>query len=306
MIKFKSQVWQLFIHASMAVLEFVVWSQMTDAFGDLFSQPWLCSDFYSKDVPLLTTLYLVQMAIWVVTCYFHCFVFETQSDYFVMLAHHLATIALVGLSLRFNFTRMGLMVLILHDISDIPIDLLKLFNYLKLEERAGFSLVEGIFTINLFSWVYLRFYCFLVKVIYGAACKLMGTYHALSYGYTLDEALSKGYIYSEGFFGSYGDEGRKASQKVVDNLLHYITSVNNASQANAEFYETEYTVWCAGNLAIALLCLLFLMHVWWFFLFLRILYGIITVGGHEAGRQQYEGDDNVDGGDNAEQPSKKD
>ena len=42
---------------------------------------------------------------------------------------------------------------------------------------------------------------------------------------------------------------------------------------------------------VVLLSVLFLMHIWWYFLFLRILKGIIYEGAHEAGRQEYEGDD---------------
>jgi hypothetical protein len=47
--------------------------------------------------------------------------------------HHLVTIALILLSWSFNFQKIGTTVLYVHDASDITIDLLKMFNYLKLE-----------------------------------------------------------------------------------------------------------------------------------------------------------------------------
>lgn len=45
------------------------------------------------------------------------------------------TIALILLSWLFSFQRIGVIVLYVHDVSDITIDLLKMFNYLKWEVR---------------------------------------------------------------------------------------------------------------------------------------------------------------------------
>ena len=42
-----------------------------------------------------------------------------------MYLHHLVTIALVGLSYTWGYVRIGACVLLLHDSSDIVIDLLK-------------------------------------------------------------------------------------------------------------------------------------------------------------------------------------
>ena len=41
-----------------------------------------------------------------------------------------------------GLTRIGIVVLFIHDVSDIPIDCLKLANYLKLENAPGFFIVE--------------------------------------------------------------------------------------------------------------------------------------------------------------------
>jgi len=45
--------------------------------------------------------------------------------------------------------------------------------------------------------------------------------------------------------------------------------------------------------ANVLLIVLFVMHIYWFALFLRLLHGILSVGSHEAGRQEYEGDEDT-------------
>lgn len=40
------------------------------------------------------------------------------------------------------YVRIGLLVLLVHDASDIGVDLLKLFNYMKLRERRGYYGIE--------------------------------------------------------------------------------------------------------------------------------------------------------------------
>lgn len=42
-----------------------------------------------------------------------------------------------------------------------------------------------------------------------------------------------------------------------------------------------------GNL---MLVVLLTLHTWWFWLFLKLLYGLLTTDAHESGRENYEGD----------------
>lgn len=127
MIKFKSQFWQLVIHVIMSVLETIVLGQTAQLAGaSLFDEPWRCSLFDQPNPPLLETVsgaphwgldpwadgvgrcsqvYHLQLAIWMVTAIFHVWVFEAQSDYFVMLGHHIVTIGLVGISFQNGFVR---------------------------------------------------------------------------------------------------------------------------------------------------------------------------------------------------------
>lgn len=46
-----------------------------------------------------------------------------------MYLHHIVTIALLYTSYWYNYMRIGVIVLYLHDVSDIVVDLLKIFNY---------------------------------------------------------------------------------------------------------------------------------------------------------------------------------
>ena len=78
----------------------------------------------------LHVLYLVQLGIWIITCASHCFFEERSKDYVMMFIHHIVTIGLVAVSYFANYVRIGTVVLLLHDASDVWIDLLKLFNYM--------------------------------------------------------------------------------------------------------------------------------------------------------------------------------
>jgi len=281
MVKFKAQFWQLIIHVGMGGLETYVLYQMRSTDGvDLFSEVHRANLLLEPSHPILETLYMVQMAIWVVTGMFHVFVFEKQSDYLVMLAHHVATIGLVGLSFTYNYQRFGLLVLYVHDVSDIMIDLLKLTNYLKLDIERGVPLVEPVFVTNLITWVYFRMYLLPYVIVYQGT---MG-------GYECAQVLT----------GTNGDiEAAKVLAK-TQNLCYYpetdvysdiIEQGIKAAQIRGELAPYSGVMYSA-MVAIALLGLLCVMHVYWFALFMRILYGLLTEDdAHEVGAATYEGDD---------------
>ena len=86
----------------------------------------------------------------------------------MMLVHHVVTLALILLSYHFNFLRLGVVIMFLHDSSDVVIDLLKLCNYLNLEGLSSCFAVEVCFVTNFVTWAYARLYVFPVHVIYLA------------------------------------------------------------------------------------------------------------------------------------------
>lgn len=108
LIKFKSQFWQLVVHVSMSVVEtYVLWQTAQLSGEDILVDPVRMQAYTEQNSPFLETVYLVQMAIWIVTSICHIWLFEPQSDYFVMLAHHIVTIALVAISLEWGFLRLA-------------------------------------------------------------------------------------------------------------------------------------------------------------------------------------------------------
>ena len=114
----------------------------------------------------LHALYLAQTSVYVATTVSHVFVEERHNDFLLMLAHHLVTLALLGLSYWFNTLRLGVVVMLLHDASDIVIDVLKLFNYLGLEGRRHLFAVELTFATNFVTWAYARLYLLPVHVVW--------------------------------------------------------------------------------------------------------------------------------------------
>lgn len=144
------------------------------AFYVVHDEPWLtvpetCLPWNKpKKLPekmSLNLLYIVQLAIWVVTCFCHRFVDKPNKDYYVMYIHHLVTIAIVLYSLSNGFMKYGLVIFLLHDVSDVFLDLVKLSNYLKLEGRAGCYLVEICYACLMTVWSFCRLF-FLPYFVY--------------------------------------------------------------------------------------------------------------------------------------------
>jgi ceramide synthetase len=109
----------------------------------------------------------------------HRFVDERRKDYFVLYLHHIVTIMLVSGSFAAGYTRVGVCVLFVHDISDILVDALKMLNYLKLEGRQGLFASEISYVFCVASWFYWRLYEFPFRVIKSSAVDALDILPAL-------------------------------------------------------------------------------------------------------------------------------
>ncbi|TQN67444.1 Sphingosine N-acyltransferase-like protein FUM17 [Colletotrichum shisoi] len=75
---------------------------------------------------------------------------KPRKDYYELVAHHIVTLSLIGLSYRFHFTYMGIAVYLTHDISDFFMAMSKSLNYID-------SPITGPwYCLSLASWIYLR------------------------------------------------------------------------------------------------------------------------------------------------------
>ena len=55
----------------------------------------------------------------------------TRSDAMEMMLHHVVTIILISICCFINFSRIGLSILLLHDLADIFLEAAKMFNYVS-------------------------------------------------------------------------------------------------------------------------------------------------------------------------------
>lgn len=169
--KWRDQAWQLLLHLSMTLWELRIlnsnpqwWTHPVTIFQPcpetLFPVP---EEFYE-----LQFFLLIQLALWIWTGVSCKWLEERRKDYVEMLLHHCLTVALVlGAMIKGEFA-ISVVVLFIHDCSDIVLDLTKMANYLKLENAHGFYIVEIIFVLNTYVvWPYLRLYRFPVYVIHG-------------------------------------------------------------------------------------------------------------------------------------------
>jgi len=87
---------------------------------------------------------------------------DVRGDFREMLVHHVVTNVLVIGSSRCRLTRIGSMVFLVHDLSDVPVDLSKLANFLKYKITT-----IACFTSMVLMWLATRLYV-LPVTIYGA------------------------------------------------------------------------------------------------------------------------------------------
>eukprot|EP00727_Mastigamoeba_balamuthi_P013638 m51a1_g8898 hypothetical protein (336) ;mRNA; f:714293-715980 len=80
---------------------------------------------------------------------------ERRRDFAEMMAHHVATVLLVGLSWAFGYARIGTLVLLLHDASDILVCAGRVANEAMPTSRSVWVFVA----MNL-AWVYARLWAF--------------------------------------------------------------------------------------------------------------------------------------------------
>lgn len=102
---------------------------------------------------LFKAYYLLQASYWAQQAIVLLLQLEKpRKDFKELVLHHVVTLALIGLSYRFHFAKMGIAVFITHDISDFFLATSKTLNYLD-------SIVVGpYFALFIGVWIYLRHY----------------------------------------------------------------------------------------------------------------------------------------------------
>ena len=110
---------------------------------------------------------------------------NVRGDFREMFAHHLVTNALIFFSSYYRFTRIGSMIFLIHDISDVPIDMSKLANFVKWKVTTIVC-----FVVMVLTWIITRLTIF--PFVICRAVVLESHEYLVTKG-TLDPALHDAY-----------------------------------------------------------------------------------------------------------------
>jgi very-long-chain ceramide synthase len=177
--------------------------------------------------PMVLFYYLVELG-----AYFHQLAWTevTRSDAAEMIVHHLVTIMLIVFSYLLNFSRIGSVILLLHDIADVFLESAKCFNYISRAKGRQWAktVCDALFAIFAITFFVTRLVLFPRYVIYDVIFVSPITFNNDWFGY-----------------------------------------------------------WTFAGLLITLECL----HIFWFYLVLKMIVRLFTTGIEKDERSDDEGDD---------------
>ncbi|XP_043766809.1 ceramide synthase 1 isoform X1 [Cervus elaphus] len=125
----------------------------------------------------IAVAYLLQGSFYGHSIYATLYLDAWRKDSVVMLVHHVVTLILIVSSYAFRYHKVGILVLFLHDISDVQLEFTKLNVYFKSRGGAHHRLHAlaadlGCLSFCL-SWFWFRLYWFPLKVLYTTSyCSL--------------------------------------------------------------------------------------------------------------------------------------
>ncbi|ETE61481.1 Ceramide synthase 1, partial [Ophiophagus hannah] len=124
------------------------------------------------EVPLdIALAYLLQGSFYAHSIYATLYMDAWRKDSVVMLIHHVVTLTLIVFSYVFRYHNIGILVLFLHDFSDIQLEFTKLNVYFKYRGGIYHRLNDTISNAGCVSfsvsWFWFRLYWFPLKVLYA-------------------------------------------------------------------------------------------------------------------------------------------
>jgi hypothetical protein len=171
-VKFKESAWKGLYFLSAALFELVViykesWFTNTQKFwvgpGE---QVWPDQKVKTK----LKTLYMYTGGFYMYSILAVLFWETRRSDFVVTAMHHVATVVLIMLSYVLRFSRIGSVVLAIHDISDVILEFSKMLKYI------GYDMLPSItFVFFLISWIVLRLIYYPIWIIWSTSYEVLLT-----------------------------------------------------------------------------------------------------------------------------------
>jgi len=122
----------------------------------------------------MKSLYALYLGLYVHQLFF-LFIDTKSSDFVALVIHHLITLTIVVASWSIGFTRIGAFTMVLHDCSDVFLELAKCFNYVKeatppaAQSRLLALAPDVAFIFFAITFFALRLYVYPSRVLYSAA-----------------------------------------------------------------------------------------------------------------------------------------
>lgn len=134
----------------------------------LWSKPWLwdikhCWYNYPHHAidPDVWWYYMVELSFYWALCISQ-FYDVKRKDFYEMFVHHVTTIALMGLSWTCNLTRVGTLVLVIHDCADIFLEAAKLCKYTNYQKMC-----DVLFACFALTWIVTRLGVYPTWILYS-------------------------------------------------------------------------------------------------------------------------------------------
>jgi len=129
-------------------------------------------DLYNEVPNVIYMCYMVQFSFYLHSVYATLYLDVWRKDSVLMMAHHFTTLLLIGFSYNYRYTNVGILVLFLHDITDIFLESAKLLVYYKSKGGNWEYICDKLATVGFacfaISWFVFRLYWFPLKALYAA------------------------------------------------------------------------------------------------------------------------------------------
>uniref|UniRef100_A0A1I8G8D1 TLC domain-containing protein n=1 Tax=Macrostomum lignano TaxID=282301 RepID=A0A1I8G8D1_9PLAT len=174
--KWPESVWKFLIYTGLWGYSYyvVIYSGRHNFFQkplDIFKDIVFDEGYLTRPIPVdVYWMYALQLGFYVHSIYGTVYMDVWRKDSYMMLFHHGLTIFLLEFSFLMKYYKIGALVLLIHDLSDVILELTKLNIYMK--DRAGrhWPLHEWMANIGFLaftvSWAWFRLFWFPLKVLY--------------------------------------------------------------------------------------------------------------------------------------------
>jgi sphingoid base N-stearoyltransferase len=128
--------------------------------------------YFNQTIPSdIYWIYMINFGYYMHNLYGTAFMDVKRKDTAMLLFHHVLTLFLLEFSFLVKFYRIGTLVLLLHDVSDMLMEFTKINIYFKLRNNKKYKLNDYLSSVGFIcfaiSWWWFRIYWFCVKLLHS-------------------------------------------------------------------------------------------------------------------------------------------